>query len=229
MYDFAILAELTRHAREEAPREACGVVAGGRYHRLANLSREDDHFEMDMRGFCRIASKTPVEAICHSHVGHGPAPSDLDRQGCEASRLPWLILSWPSGDIAELQPCGWRDPFVGRPWAWGSSDCFSLVRDAFRHHAGISIPDVPRRWGFWHQHDLIGEQFAACGFREVEDELQHLDVLAMTVGAERPNHLALYLAPGSILHQLIHQPSVRSPYTGTLKRLTVARFRHEAL
>lgn len=229
MYDHAILAELTRHAREEAPREACGVVAGGRYHRLENLSRSEHHFEMDMRGFLAVCRHAPVEAICHSHVGTSAAPSHLDRQGCEQSGLPWLILSWPSGDIETIEPCGWTDPLIGRPWRWGESDCFSLVRDGLKFYADIDIPDFPRRWGFWEEIDLIGEHFAEAGFRDVDDEPRHLDVLAMKVSAPRPNHLGLFLAPDVVLHQLIHQPSTRQPYDDTLQRLTVRRFRHEAL
>lgn len=226
----AVVDAVLAHASDCHPLECCGVVAGGAYRRLTNLSARPGHFVMDMRGYIRIARRERIETICHSHVGAGPAPSDLDRAGCEQTGLPWLIVSWPDGDHRRIEPNGWTPPLTGRPWQWGSQDCFGLVRDGLQHYAGIAIPDIVREWGFWDRHDLIDEQFAAAGFRETEEEPRHLDVLAMRVGSRNfPNHLGLFLEPGIVLHQLLGRPSVRQPYDDTLQRLTVRRFRHEAL
>lgn len=220
------------HAAEQAPREACGVVASGRYWPLANLASEPDRFVMDMKGFVRVAREQPIEAVVHSHVNDTAKPSDLDRANCEKIRLPSVIVSWPAGGHVVIMPSGYRAPLIGRQWGFGSHDCFSLVRDALAEISGISIPDCERGWRFWERgEDLISEGFAGAGFRLLGagSAPKTCDVFAMQIRAHVPNHLALFLEPDLILHHAEGQLSRRDTYTPGWQALTAKHFRHEAL
>jgi len=59
-----------------------------------------------------------VIAIVHSHPDATTQPSELDKAQCDATLLPWHIVSWPEGDLCTIQPRG-ELPLVGRPFVLG--------------------------------------------------------------------------------------------------------------
>ncbi len=225
------LSDAFAHASLCLPLEACGVIAGGRYHPLENTATDHDTFVMDMRGYLAIAKKHPIEAIVHSHVYVAARPSEADRAMCEKTGLPWVIISWPVGSHTVIEPCGWRAPLVGRQWGWGSQDCFGLVRDGFLEQTGILLPDFERDWLWWQKgSDLIAEQFEAGGFVRLPpgSEPRHCDVFGMQLHAPVVNHLGLFLKPDTLLHQLMGRLSVREIYGGIYRTATVLHLRHRS-
>jgi proteasome lid subunit RPN8/RPN11 len=230
------IAAMFKHAEEVQPLECCGVIADGEYVRLANQATEHDTFAMDMRGFRDVAKAHKIEAVVHSHVYLPPLASDADLSACEATNLPWVIISWPLGTWGVIEPHGYRAPLVGRQWAWGVHDCFALIRDGFEAYAGIRIPDFERDWMFWRRgENLIVEHYKDAGFVQMPPDTppQHCDVMGMRVGAPIINHLGLYLVDpasgtgGVLLHQLMHRLSIREVYGGTYLRATELHLRHE--
>ena len=86
MQDFRLDAEA--HALQQAPREACGVVVGGRYWRCRNIAEDPGQdFVMEPRDYAVAAMYGKVEAIVHSHPQGGPA-SEADLAACKHTRLP---------------------------------------------------------------------------------------------------------------------------------------------
>lgn len=82
-------ADMIAHAREAAPREACGLVAydrGGRPVRLYRLTNVDPHperFEIDPVEHFRVIRETESEgnrigAVYHSHPTGPARPSSVD-------------------------------------------------------------------------------------------------------------------------------------------------------
>ncbi len=107
----AIRAELLAHAREEAPNEACGLVAfrkgvAERYlpadnvlespYRFELRPRDPDDFFLEDEGY--------ELAVFHSHPRSEPRPSrtDVENIGLWEGR-PYLILRADTGELA-----GWR-------------------------------------------------------------------------------------------------------------------------
>lgn len=227
------LADALVHAERCAPAECCGLIAGSFYRPLENRATDHDSFVMDMRGYAAVAREHCVEAVVHSHVNAPPVASEADRAICEKLGLPWLIVSWPSCQHAVLSPTGWRGPLIGRQWAWNAQDCLSLVRDALWANACLSIPDFTRDWNFWKNgEDLIAQHFREAGFVALPagSAPRHCDVFGMRMpGSPVVNHLALFLAPDQILHQLVGQLSRRQLYDGFFQKATVLHLRHEAL
>jgi cell wall-associated NlpC family hydrolase len=187
---------------------------------------------MDRRGYCRIDAAHRIAAVVHSHVGLPPIASEADRAMCEKTGLPWLIVSHPGGRWAVIEPDGRRAPLVGRQWAWESQDCYSLVRDGFLAFTGMALPDFARDWQWWKNGgDMIAEQFSPSGFRSLPagSAPMHCDVIAMRIRSPVANHLALFLAPDQILHQMLGRLSVRELYGGFYQDATVLHLRHERL
>lgn len=225
----AIAAALA-HAEKCQPLEACGVIAEDIFYPVTNRATQYDTFVMDMVEFRTIAKEHRIDAIVHSHIYTPPIASDADRAMCEATGKPWLIVSWPLGTHSVIEPSGWAAPLVGRKWAWGTHDCFGLIRDGFRAYTGIELPNFDRKWLWWERgEDIITEQFKDAGFHEVSGAWHHCDVIGMQIWPSRVvNHLGLFLAPDVMLHQMLGRLSVREVYGGVFAKATVLHLRHEA-
>lgn len=231
--DESHLAAALAHATICQPAECCGVIAAGRFRPITNRATAFDSFVFDSREYLDVARQQPIDAIVHSHVHQPPDPSEADRAMCEKLGVPWLIVSWPSGRWRLIDPCGWTAPLVGRQWAWGSQDCLSIVRDGLKAYADIALPDFDRDWNWWKDGgDLIQRLFGSAGFTALAPGTppQHCDVLGMQIpGSPVVNHLALFLAPDLILHQLAGRLSQRQLYNGFFQHATRLHLRHEAL
>jgi len=99
--------ELERHALEEAPNEACGLVllqgdcaVGYEPGRNADASPYRFRLEVDPEVWF-LEDEGYELAVFHSHPSSPPRPSraDLERAGLWASR-PWLILRTDTRELA---------------------------------------------------------------------------------------------------------------------------------
>jgi len=99
--------ELERHALEEAPNEACGLVllqgdcaVGYEPGRNADASPYRFRLEVDPEVWF-LEDEGYDLAVFHSHPSSPPRPSraDLERAGLWASR-PWLILRTDTRELA---------------------------------------------------------------------------------------------------------------------------------
>ena len=231
-----VLAAIRAHAAETYPHECCGlvVVRQGRavYHPCANVSAHPvQEFVIAPEDYASAEDECEIVRIVHSHVHLPPEPSAGDLVACEASGLPWLIVSWPTGRMHEFEPSGYEAPLVGRPFHHGVLDCYSLIRDHFRRELEIDLPDFPRRPQWWLGGDnLYADNFAAAGFIEVEPAPLHRhDVLLMQVGSPVINHGAVYLGDDVILQHCAGRLSSRDVYGGGWRRATRKVVRHRSL
>jgi [CysO sulfur-carrier protein]-S-L-cysteine hydrolase len=106
-----IRAQLVEHAREEAPNEACGLIAfregvAERYLPGENALQSPYRFELRPRDPADffLEDQGYELAVFHSHPETAPKPSrtDIENIGLWEGR-PYLILALQSGELA-----GWR-------------------------------------------------------------------------------------------------------------------------
>ena len=221
------------HANSARRREVCGVVTesaaadaegGFIYHRLANMAGDPArHFEIDP---AQLRGLPPVCAVLHSHPA-GPAwPSVDDMRQAQADSVPWGIavprgvagsgLFWFGAGIAA--------PLAGRGYRHGVTDCYALVRDWFRVHAGLVLIDRPRAWEWWTGGaDLYAAHFAESGFVRLPDGTppRRGDVALAAILGTAINHALIHLGDGLVLHHLAgregHDPT-RLPRTEPAER-----------
>ena len=156
-----------------------------------------------------------VLALVHSHPDAGTDPSDADRLACEASGMPWAIVSVlkHAGEdaphvagIGWLQPAGYVAPLIGRQFHHGVLDCYTLIRDWYARERGITLPDFERKDKWWDDgvSDLYTTHFAEAGFERLPDgaPLEPGDVILMQIRSRNgtPNHGGVYLGDGKLLH-----------------------------
>ena len=233
MRDKTITAILS-HAESEYPRECCGVVAQkGRvekYFPCRNITAlPEEQFELSPEDYATAEDWGTITAIVHSHPGDGTTtqPSELDMLQCDAHSMPWVIASWPEGDIRTIMPRTER-PLEGRSFVLGYADCWSLIMDWHRQQ-GIELNNysVERLW--WEQgEDLYMDNWYSAGFREVS-EPRTGDVVMMQVSASVVNHAGILLEDNQLLHHLYGQLSCKTPYGGYLRDRTIKIVRHKDL
>lgn len=103
----AIHDELWKHAREEAPKEACGLVVlregrAVRYERGQNAEPSPYRFRLDIDPEVWFLEDEGYQlGVFHSHVSSPPRPSraDIEQAGLWQDR-PYLILRADTGELA---------------------------------------------------------------------------------------------------------------------------------
>lgn len=223
------------HAVQCYPQECCGVIAQKnrveRYFPCRNLAdKPNDHFHLSPEDYANAEDWGTISAVVHSHPNATTRPSDLDKAQCDASALPWHIVSWPEGDLHTIQP---REelPLIGRSFVLGHTDCWGLVMSYFRQTHGIELPDYRVDYLWWESGDenRYRDNWYECGFREFSGDLQPGDLIIMQVQAPVANHAGVLLADGMLLHHLYGRLSQRVPYGGYWRDRTVKVLRYRSL
>ena len=249
---------IRQHAMAEYPRECCGLVVmvarKERYAPCRNIAPGADHFALAPDDYAAAEDAGRIVAIVHSHPDDTPAPSEADRVACEATGLPWHIVAVArdeagdvvAGEIRSFTPVGFQAPLLGRQFAHGVLDCYSLVRDWYKRERGVVLPDFVREDGWWEAGrtgDLYMDHYAEAGFRPlaVGEDIAPGDVILMQVRSSRANHAGVFLgseglkeAPGlfavpdAMLHHLYGRQSERAVYGGYWREATRLVLRYEA-
>ncbi|MGC6304704.1 C40 family peptidase, partial [Klebsiella pneumoniae] len=144
---------IQEHAAAEYPREACGLVAqrgrAERYFPCRNLATESkDNFVLAPEDYAEVEEWGTITGIVHSHPDATTQPSELDKAQCDATLLPWHIISWPEGDLRTIHPRG-ELPLLERPFVLGHYDCWGLVMSYFRQTHGIELHDYRVDYPWW--------------------------------------------------------------------------------
>lgn len=100
--------QVVQHAQDEAPAEACGIIAGRGSRALKVLPipncAESPHtrYQFDAAAYVRAMFEIQAEgmeliAIYHSHPNGAPLPSQTDLREARYGRTPYLIIGLENG------------------------------------------------------------------------------------------------------------------------------------
>lgn len=228
-------AAILDHAMRVFPHECCGFVMCDKgketYLEVKNLhEKPTDFFRLDPDELLPVLSgRANLRCFVHSHPNGLAAPSSADRVLCENLAVPFIIVSLPDTQWSETFPEGWTLPLVGREFQHGTIDCYSLCRDYYRQKLKIDLPDFYREDNWW----LKGKNYyinniAPTGFTLVSDLRIH-DMLLFTAASPVPNHAAIYVGDGLILHHVPQRLSCHQPLGGFWLKNHYATIRHHSL
>ncbi|MCS5452491.1 C40 family peptidase [Enterobacter huaxiensis] len=229
-----IIEEIFSHAKEEFPRECCGLIIQNnknlRYIRCKNVAESpDEDFEIDPHEYVLAESFGEIIRVVHSHCGDNVTtkPSAADIACCNESGIPWIIVSLPEGDYREIMPE--KPALLGRSFALGSYDCWGLIME-WHKQQGIQLHDwrVPYHWWESGDEDRYLDNWFNEGFREVLEPSAGCMII-MQVSAPVANHAGILLPDNMLLHHLYGQLSTITPYGGYWRERTVKTVRHKDL
>lgn len=232
---------ITVHAKAVAPREACGAIVESVSGKLEALPLRNVHpspernFLMDGEEWGKLMAGGKVRAYYHSHPD-GPAEfSEPDKVLSEETGLPCYLYDVASDTLSAYAPSGWHPPLEGRLYMAGVNDCFTLVRDWHRENTGIELA-LPPRTSEMMLRGVPGlmehiEQNALVRMTTDPPRPQRGDVLLMHLrgSTSAPNHCAVHIGAGEILHQLLGHPSRRDPWGGFWEQITTMVLRPAAM
>jgi len=231
----AIKDEILQHAKANDPKEICGLIhivkGRRRYYPCTNIATTpDEHFILDPEDYAIAEDMGEIVAVVHSHPISRPEPSAADQIGCNNTGVPWIIVNPKTEQWGYCEPKDFELPYVGREFVFGVVDCYSLARDWYKREWGLELADFPRRDKFWERgENLYVEGYKSQGFRQISfEDLQYGDGILMQLGADLPNHGAIYLGDQQILHHVQGRLSSRDIYGGYYVKSTAMVLRHES-
>ncbi|TNG90988.1 phage tail protein [Pasteurellaceae bacterium USgator11] len=218
--------EILQYAKEQEPREMCGfVVFKGKekqFIQCENIASEPErYFEIHPDDWLKAQLYDGIVALVHSHPDGKPILSAADRQMQVNSASDWWLVC--DGEIRKFRN---MPRLLGREFKHGELDCYTLFRDAYLL-SGADLPDFDRVDMWWHENkNLYLDNMEKHGFERVGDP-QVGDVILMQVGAEVPNHAAVYLGNNFVLHHSPNRLSKRDLYDGYWLKHTHSIWRYK--
>ena len=120
---------------------------------------------------------------------------------------------------------------LGRVFDYGTTDCFDLLRVAYRENFNIDLPNYARPTDFWnHGLNLYEDKAFQNGFVQLSchpTEYQEGDIVLMAINSSIGNHAGMLVGGGLILHHLWNRLSSADPYRGLWKNSTLGVYRHK--
>lgn len=169
-YPAQVVADILSHARDEYPKECCGIVveeAGQfRYIPCDNIHAEPEKaFEIDPKITIEWMQRGALRACVHSHPDGPNHPSYRDQEQQVATGLPWGVVpvigvTLPQSEEAKEagEPAKtatipgdiiwWGDQLprvslYNRRFIWGVFHCWTLMRDFYLAETGIQLMFLP--------------------------------------------------------------------------------------
>ena len=127
-------------------------------------------------------------------------------------------------------PSGWKpDKLIGRQWAWGLEDCWSLVTDFYKEKLNIDLKKWarPKTIKKFAENPYFEKVLLGSGFKEIEfKDIQENDILLMEGAYQKLNHVAIYIGDQTILHHVIGKLSCREIFDLQYQQITKKVFRY---
>lgn len=100
--------QILEHIEAEYPKEACGLIVSDngteKWIPCENVSEDpEEEFVINNEQFVRAQLDYDILKIVHSHPDGSAEPSEHDKKACKFLQIPYMIISWPEGDIVEYE------------------------------------------------------------------------------------------------------------------------------
>lgn len=230
MFDPNVVIAAKRHARQEYPKESCGLVVednGAQVYLPCKNIAVDPHLDFaisDEDYF--LAYELGLKGVIHSHPDGKRQPSLADMKSQISMDVAWGLLVVTKELVSEMICWGGdtpTPPLLNRDFVHGITDCYALVRDYYRLEHGLLMPDYPRDAMWWDKgQDLYMDNLVKEGFEVITgEEPRKGDGFLCRIFSSVNNHAGVYLGDGLIMHHLQNRLSRTEPVYGWKKYIMV--------
>ena len=248
--------EIILYCISKYPEEATGIITYVKRNKkykfipVDNMSDDkENHFKIDPDILLKHKN---IQAIIHSHPDADNEPSYNDIQSQIDTQLIFGIISIKKQSDGTIKNDGdiyyWGDtthnpniietipnmPLEGRLFRNGPSgtdgkgDCYAIVKDWYKQHKNIILPEYARGSEWWKEgQNLYMDGFKSAGFIDVTDEVKSSnipqvgDIGLMSINSPVPNHAIIYIDNNLMLHHLANRLSRTEPIGRWSKFITV--------
>ena len=211
-----------KYAKEQAPDEACGLLAiiKGKetFWPCKNLAEgKFEFFILDPDDWAECEDQGEILGVIHSHPTGPATPSDNDKAACEHLGFPYYIYSIEHDHWEFFEPSGWKAPsLIGRKFIWGKYDCWSIVTDWYEQNLQIKIPYLKRTKKIkdfsdnpYFEKALKDRNFIK---QNTNNNFKVGDILLFQSITGNLDHVALYIGDMMILNHNLRSLSCREPF-----------------
>jgi cell wall-associated NlpC family hydrolase len=122
---------------------------------------------------------------------------------------------------------------LGKEYEIGRQDCYSIIRAFYLDNFGLTLRNYARPDNWWEADlNLYYDNFRREGFEAIDAHVPDLlpaDLILMAFGSELPNHCAVYVGEGKIIHHAYRQLSRQDSLRGAHRNAMVAILRRPGL
>ena len=139
------------------------------------------------------------------------------------------VVTNKTGNFRYADPTG-KAPYIGRDWAYGIHDCYSLMRDFYKRELGIELDDFERgEEGEWESSSwtMFVDNYASQGFVEIDKPSKTGDFLLMNIVAPSPNHAGVFLAEQNCFYHHLMDRQSEDCLGPVLVEVHLTSLRHE--
>ncbi len=234
---------IRNHAERMVPEECCGLIVntiGGPFavEGLNMASDRREYFSLAPKSYLKAVSIGRPLACYHSHPNCEDDFSEGDKLESEKHKLAYVLYVAGLNDFKVYEPHGYKNPYIGREFKIGFSDCASLFTDYFRREKKLEFTHYPRDNNWYEETpQLFHANFAREGFlRLLEGPIEtlkglrrHDGLLFCLKNTEFPDHCAVYLGGGAMLHHLPKRLSTIESFSMPYMRRLAYTIRHKTL
>lgn len=211
-----VIDDAIEHAKEEYPKESCGLVINDKYLKCKNIAKDPlNDFEIDQNIVIKYRLNKSLKGVIHSHIDAKHASKE-DMTHQISNNVPWCIINLKHGNVIGVYT--WGDDkntpdLLNRDFIPGVTDCYALIRDYYIIEKNIKLKDIPREPQWWHKGgSLITDMFDEVGFAWIDNKaIKKGDVIIFAINSNTPNHTGIYNGDGTFIHHLENRKSRKEP------------------
>ena len=198
-------AEILEYLSSKYPEEGCGIIQNKqgklRWIPCKNVAEDPTvSFMISPEEYVKASISGDIHAIVHSHVNGKCKASSVDKDQSDYLQVPYHIYTIPELEKCIYTPKYKKTPLLGRVYDFGTTDCWTLVRDYYIENFNIKLPMIKFEKDFYHKGINYFEDLINPWGGEIVKTPQKGDIIYFQIDNDIPNHCGIYLDEDKFIH-----------------------------
>jgi proteasome lid subunit RPN8/RPN11 len=226
--------EIRQDAQKRSNIECCGLILFNKEYFIYPAENvaidKEQHFSIKTKDFIYAKARGTVIGTYHSHINEQFNFTEDDISSVEVWEMPNILYLLKTDEFKTYYPKGYINPYIGRFFEYGRTDCYELVREYYQKELNIELSHYNRddNWDETIPY-VFEENYAKEGFFQVDELKKHDCILMKYRETDIAGHVMIYLGNDIVLHHPWNRFSLIESYSNFYKRKTKLKLRHKSL